>query len=53
MKADSEAQGWIKINKEVMIVNKDTSKPISFKTIQKNKKLGEFIIEEEDGTIKE
>ena len=27
-------------------MNKDDSKPISFKTIQKNKKLGDFILEE-------
>ncbi len=28
------------------IMGKDTSKPISFKTVQKNKKLGEFTVEE-------
>lgn len=27
-------------------MGKDTSKPISFKTVQKNKKLGEFVVEE-------
>ena len=27
-------------------MGKDTSKPIRFKTIQKNTKLGEFIVEE-------
>ena len=27
-------------------MGKDTSKPISFKTVQKNKKLGEFVLEE-------
>ncbi|MDP6648300.1 MAG: hypothetical protein QGH34_02825 [Candidatus Woesearchaeota archaeon] len=27
-------------------MSKDTSKPISFKTIQKNKKLGEFVVDE-------
>ena len=28
-------------------MGKDTSKPISFKTVQNNKKLGEFVSEEE------
>jgi len=27
-------------------LGKDTSKPISFKTVQKNKKLGDFVVEE-------
>jgi len=27
-------------------LGKDTSKPISFKTVLKNKKLGEFVVEE-------
>ena len=27
-------------------MSKDTSKPIRFKTIQKNTKLGEFVVEE-------
>ncbi len=42
-KADLEAQAWIKRGG---ILGKDTSKPISFKTVQKNKKLGEFVPEE-------
>ena len=29
-------------------MSKDTSKPIAFKTIQKNKKLGEFVEEENE-----
>ena len=32
--------------KEVRYLSKDISKPISFKTIQKNKKLGDYIVEE-------
>ena len=32
--------------KEVLHLNKDNTKPISFKTVQKNKKLGDFITEE-------
>ena len=35
-----EARGLIEMGK-------DTSKPISFKTVQKNKKLGEFVEESE------
>ena len=31
------------------ILSKDNSKPIRFKTVQKNKKLGEFVIEENNG----
>lgn len=42
-KAGSEARAWIKRGG---ILGKDTSKPISFKTVQKNKKLGEFVPEE-------
>ena len=42
-KADLEAQAWINRGG---ILGKDTSKPISFKTVQKNKKLGEFTVEE-------
>ena len=38
-----EAQVWIKRGG---IVGKDTSKPIRFKTIQKNTKLAEFVAEE-------
>ena len=34
-----EAPGWIKMGK-------DTSKPVRFKTIQKNTKLGEFVTDE-------
>ena len=32
---------------------KDTSKPISYKTIQKNTKLGEFVVEESIQNISE
>ena len=32
---------------------KDTSKPISYKTIQKNTKLGEFVVEENIQNIPE
>ena len=32
-------------------MGKDTSKPISFKTVQKNKKLGEFSAEENTDLI--
>ena len=39
MKKALEARGLIEMGK-------DTSKPISFKTVQKNKKLGEFVEEE-------
>lgn len=42
-KAALEAQDW---NKRGGILGKDTSKPISYKTVQKNKKLGEFVAEE-------
>jgi len=34
-------------------LNKESSKPISFKTIQKNTKLGEFITEENKATAPE
>lgn len=44
MKAALGAQVWIE--KEVICLGKDTSKPIRFKTIQKNTKLGEFVAEE-------
>ena len=37
-----EAQAWIKKGETL----KDTSKPIRFKTIQKNTKLAEFVVEE-------
>lgn len=43
MTEGSEAQVW---SKEVKIV-KDTSKPIRYKTIQKNTKLASFVAEEE------
>jgi len=39
----SEAPAWIKRG---IIMGKDTSKPIRFKTIQKNTKLAEFVAEE-------
>ena len=32
--------------KEVFYLGKDTSKPIRYKTIQKNTKLAEFVVEE-------
>ncbi|MBI2649798.1 hypothetical protein HYX04_00625 [Candidatus Woesearchaeota archaeon] len=38
-----EAQVWIKRGG---IMGKDTSKPIRFKTIQKNTKLAEFVADE-------
>ena len=44
MKKDLEAQDWIKKRGEIM--GKDTSRPIRFKTIQKNTKLGDFNVEE-------
>ncbi len=35
-------------------MGKDTSRPISFKTVQKNKKLGEFVLEEKvDANLEE
>ena len=34
-------------------MGKDTSKPIRFKTIQKNTKLGEFVVEESTDMNKE
>lgn len=40
---DSEAQGW---TKRGGIMGKDTSKPIRFKTIQKNTKLDDFVAED-------
>ena len=40
---DLEALAWIKRGG---IMGKDTSKPIRFKTIQKNTKLAEFVVEE-------
>lgn len=43
MKKALEALVWIKRGG---ILGKDTSKPIRFKTIQKNTKLAEFVAEE-------
>lgn len=43
MKKGLAAQVWIKRG---VIMGKDTSKPIRFKTIQKNTKLAEFVVEE-------
>jgi len=40
MKKALEAQGWNK--KRRFFMTKDTSRPIRFKTIQKNTKLAEF-----------
>ena len=39
---DLEAPGWIKRGG----ILKDTSKPIRFKTIQKNTKLADFAVED-------
>jgi len=34
-------------------LGKDTSKPISFKTVQKNKKLGEFVADDNEADLEE
>lgn len=49
MKTGLEAQVWIRqtsSGKRGGILGKDTSKPISFRTVQKNKKLADFAAEE-------
>ena len=34
-------------------MGKDTSKPISYKTVQKNKKLGEFVADDNEAGLEE
>lgn len=43
MSRDLEAPAWIKRG---ITMGKDTSKPIRFKTVQKNTKLAEFVVDE-------
>ncbi|MEK6983888.1 MAG: hypothetical protein AABX33_04910 [Nanoarchaeota archaeon] len=39
--------------KEVLFLGRDTSKPIRFKTVQKNTKLGDFVVKENKEIILE